>query len=122
MKITLELSPRIWLLLARAKLKQWRFRKVEKQGGMTYTDNDLVYAAYARCLCGAGLAFPEGCGGFHYWDCSDILTGRAIKSGEPGAMIHQDKLPFAFFDIKSERANSARGVSTRGIKSIPSVN
>lgn len=122
MKVTIELNPKIWLLIARSKLKQWRFRKVEKLGGTTYTDSDLVYAAYARCLCGAGLAFPEGCGGFHYWDCSDILTGRAALSGTPGALLHQDKLPFAFYEIKSERANSARGVTTRGSKRIPSTN
>lgn len=37
----------------------------------------LVYAATARCPCGAGLAYEAGVGIRGYWDCSDILLGIA---------------------------------------------
>lgn len=79
-----------------------------------YSDAELRYAATARCSCGAGLAYPA----FEYnmhgaWDCADILTGRAIPSGQPGAVTHTDRLPFAFYEIKSEDQPSANGTTTR---------
>lgn len=79
-------------------------------------DEDLIYAAAARCPCGAGLAYRRNAGPFGdkaHWDCSDILTGRAIPSGQPGAKTHTDRLPFAFYEIKSERQPSANGATTR---------
>lgn len=83
----------------------------------------LVYAASARCPCGAGLAYdPAGeVGGEddtpHYkpnaWDCSAILLGTAILKGQPGAVQHTGVLPFAFYEIKSENQPSAGGATTR---------
>ena len=78
-----------------------------------YTDADLRYAATSRCPCGAGLAYPLDSGIHGSWDCSDILTGRAVPSGDPGAVQHTDRLPFAFYEIKSEDQPSANGATTR---------
>ncbi len=85
--------------------------KIEfKEPKEIYTDDELRYAAYARCDCGAGLAYPKGLS-FHdcsAWDCSDILTGRA----QPGTK-HSDKYPFAFYEIRSEDQPSVKGATTR---------
>lgn len=85
-----------------------------------WRDDELRYAATARCACGAGLAYaPTDTGegtpfkGPSAWDCSDILTGRAIESGEPGAKTHDEAAPFAFYEIKDESQPSARGATTR---------
>jgi len=76
----------------------------------------LVYSAYARCPCGAGLAydpcFEDENSVFvgplsGYWDCSAILLGAA------GSTKHTAKLPFAFYDILSEGQPSACGATTR---------
>jgi hypothetical protein len=88
-------------------------------------EKHLVYAATSRCPCGAGLAYnPDGPSGqIHsgYWDCSDILLGRAIPFGEPGAVQHEARLPFVFYEIKSEHQPSARGATTRPAKGDPSA-
>ena len=79
------------------------------------TDGELVYSATARCPCGAGLAHWDKCtpeDGWA-WDCSDLLTGRAIKKGEEGAKVHTAVLPFNFYEVKSERQPSAGGMTTR---------
>ncbi len=78
----------------------------------------MTFAATARCQCGAGLAYDKTCvaepfRGPSYWDCSAILLGEAIPSGQPGAVEHTDRLPFAFWEIKSEHQPSARGATTR---------
>lgn len=65
----------------------------------------LRYAATACCPCGLGLAYRRG---DDYWDCSGILLGTA----DPDAQ-HTAKLPFTFYEIKSERQPSARGATTR---------
>lgn len=79
--------------------------------------NRIVYAAYNRCPCGAGLAydpaFEDQDSVFKgplsgYWDCSAILLGTADKTVQ-----HTDKLPFAFYEIKSEQQPSAQGVTAR---------
>ena len=88
---------------------------------MTWKDEELRYSATARCACGAGLAYaPKDPGdpslpfkGPSSWDCSDILTGRAIPKGEPGWVTHSDKYPFIFYEIKDETQPSARGATTR---------
>lgn len=80
------------------------------------TAADLVYAAYARCPCGAGMAYdPHGESGkvSGYWDCSAILLGEAIETGQPGAVMHEARLPFAFYKVLSERQPSANGATTR---------
>lgn len=75
----------------------------------------LVYAAYKRCPCGAGLAYdPAGedtDSPFHgpsSWDCSAIILGTADNTVQ-----HTGKLPFAFYEIKSENQPSAGGATTR---------
>ena len=80
------------------------------------TDSDLVYAATARCPCGAGIAHlrtAKAYGDTAVWDCADILTGRAIPSGQAGFKQHTAVLPFVFYEIKSEKQPSANGASTR---------
>ena len=79
-----------------------RFRKKRTEKPKPLKDKDLTYSQSARCTCGAGLAY----GGSRptAWDCSDILTGRAIESGKPGAVQHSDLYPFTFWEIKSERS------------------
>ncbi len=74
-------------------------------------EKDLVYAAYARCPCGAGMAYASG---LKYWDCSEILLGRADVGQK-----HQAQLPFAFYEIKSENQPSANRCSTRPDKAMP---
>lgn len=74
----------------------------------------LVFAATARCACGAGLAYERGADPFKgYWDCSAILLGEAIPTGEPGSVQHTAKLPFIFWEIKGEGQPSADGATTR---------
>jgi len=80
---------------------------VEPRPG-THKLEDLVFAAYTRCPCGLGMAHVKGCGGFSYWDCSGILMGTADET-----MKHTDKLPFVFYDVKSELQPSAQGATTR---------
>jgi hypothetical protein len=70
----------------------------------------LVYAATSRCPCGAGLAYASG---DDAWDCSAILLGEAIPTGQPDAVQHTAKLPFVFYEIKSENQPSANGATTR---------
>ena len=72
----------------------------------------LVYAATARCQCGAGLAYLPGSGA-RAWDCSAILLDEAIPKDQEGSVRHDDIYPFAFYEIKSEIQPSARGATTR---------
>lgn len=79
---------------------------------------DLIYAAEARCPCGAGLAYEKDAGPYGdkaVWDCSAILLDAAIPSGQPGSVQHTGQLPFVFYDIKSEKQPSAGGVTTRPV-------
>jgi hypothetical protein len=95
-----------------------------------FKDEDLIYASTSRCPCGAGLAYPGHASKkqmkqwrpdsvfllWDHWDCSDILTGRAIPSNLLGSKTHTDKLPFSFYEIKSENQPSANGRTTRPSK------
>ena len=83
--------------------KQKRFDNRMKTNHI-FKDDELVYAATAKCPCGHGLAYPEGCGPSHHWDCSAILKGIANKD-----VKHTGKMPFMFYSIKSE--NSERGTT-----------
>ena len=75
---------------------------------------DLIFAAYQRCPCGAGLAYEKKSDPFKgYWDCSAILLGTAIPSDEPGSVPHTAKLPFVYHEIKGENQPSANGATTR---------
>lgn len=83
----------------------------------------LIFAASSRCPCGAGLAYdPLGedasspFKGPSYWDCSSIILGTAVASGQPGSVQHTDRLPFIFYEIKSEDQPSANGATTRPAK------
>lgn len=86
---------------------------------MSYRDSDLVYAATSRCPCGAGLAYARndpGNGVFKgpsAWDCSAILKGEAVPSGQPDSVTHTAELPFAFYEVLSEDQSSAAGATTR---------
>lgn len=89
-----------------------------------FKDSELIYAATARCECGAGLAYPPNAEPeedsvfkyWDYWDCSAILKGEAIPQDQEGAVKHIGKLPFTFYEIKSENQPSANGVTTRPFK------
>jgi len=85
-----------------------RYQEFEK-GTKPFTDDELRYAAYNRCPCGHGLAYPKNCRLNHFWDCSAILKGIADTKVQ-----HTGKLPFMFYSIKSEDQPSARGATTRG--------
>lgn len=72
-----------------------------------FADDELLYAAFSRCRCGAGLAYPKRIGMHGAWYCADVLTGRA----RPGP--DHEVLPFAFWSIKEEDPPSAPGATTR---------
>lgn len=77
------------------------------------TESDLIYAAYSKCPYGAGLAYVRGIGINGYWDCSDILLGRAKTKEEPGHVQHTGRMPFIFWEVLSEDQPSAKGATTR---------
>lgn len=69
----------------------------------------MIYAAYVRCPCGAGMAYEDNSDPFAgYWDCSAILLGTADVN-----VKHEAQLPFVFYEIKSEKQPSAEGATTR---------
>lgn len=77
-------------------------------------EHELIYSAYHRCSCGAGLAYPEGIGPKRgAWDCAEILKGKANTK-----VLHTTKLPFSFFDVRSERDPKAKGRTTRPLSKI----
>lgn len=88
------------------------FKRIFRPQGPPFKEKQLVYASIARCQCGAGLAYVPG-SSMNYWDCSHILTGKAIPAGQPGSCRHTDRLPFAFWEIKSELQPSQNGLTTR---------
>jgi len=73
------------------------------------TADDLVWAATARCKCGAGYVYPnftrspQG-----HWFCSASILGTA-----PAGSEHDCAKPFAFWSIKSDQQPSANGATTR---------
>ena len=52
--------------------------------------------------CGAGMAYAKGDG----WDCSAILLDTADVR-----VKHEARLPFVFYEVKSEHQPSAGGVT-----------
>jgi hypothetical protein len=87
----------------------------------------LIFAATARCDCGAGLAYdPASEGkpdlpfkGPSAWECGDILlfeTLSADKQAAVKAAVHTPALPFVFYEIKSENQPSASGRTTRPVE------
>jgi hypothetical protein len=83
-----------------------------RQTCVSYTakDEDLVYAAYSRCGCGAGLAYHKYIGIHGFWACSDVLCGRT-----PPDATHSVCLPFHSYAVKSEGQPSANGATTRKV-------
>lgn len=78
-----------------------------------FSDDELVYAANARCSCGAGMAYPKNIGMHGSWHCSDILTFRAATKDSADSVGHTSPLPFSFYSVKSENQPSACGATTR---------
>lgn len=88
------------------------------------TDIELMYAATARCRCGAGLAHPldhDLALAIRAWVCSAVLKGEGIATpqgfaalrGEPPPGDH-DALDFAFFKVREETSiNNTGGYTTR---------
>ena len=78
-----------------------------------FTDDELRYAAYERCLCGAGMAYPVSIGMRGSWNCSAILKGEALPASDPASVMHTGEKPFSFWKVKSEGQASTRGATTR---------
>lgn len=72
----------------------------------TYAEEELIYAARARCRCGAGLAYPNDGNVRGSWACSAVLKG-AEQAG------HDEPLPFVFYEIKSEFSSIESDATTR---------
>lgn len=86
--------------------QQQRAFEIRMTENPIFTDEELIYSRFTLCPCGHGLAYPKGCGPWHYWDCSAILKGISERT-----VLHTAQLPFAIFDVKSESAES----TTRGV-------
>lgn len=90
-----------------AELVAQRLKRADAGAG-DFTVYDLLFAAQFRCVCGAGMAYPDGIGIQGAWYCSSILLGQAAPGTE-----HTPAHPFAFYEIKSEGQSSQRGATTR---------
>ena len=78
-------------------------RKVEARmnaGTDPFKAEELEFATESVCPCGAKLAYPKGIGPHGSWDCSAILMDTAPHKGQPGAVTHTDRKPFAFWKVK----------------------
>lgn len=84
-----------------------------RMGQDSFTVYEILFAATARCNCGAGFAYPHGIGPRGQWECSEILLGKAIPSNQPDSKEHSAPLPFQFYEVKSEGQPSAAGQTTR---------
>jgi hypothetical protein len=73
-----------------------------------FTLEELIYAAYDKCNCGAGMAYPKGIGIQGSWYCGDILRGCGNQK-----KIHSSAMPFFMYELKSENQPSAKGATTR---------
>lgn len=80
------------------------------RGGRASLLGRLVFAAKARCDCGAGFAYDKR-SARPVWDCSSILLGDALLAGEASVSAHSR--PCEYFELVSERAPAAHGASTR---------
>lgn len=82
---------------------------------MTLTDHELLYAATARCACGAGMAYPLDASEalrLGAWLCSDVLKGNA----NPGTK--HDELPFAIWKVREETSINNTVGTTRPVGTI----
>lgn len=73
-----------------------------------FTLYELMFAAQFRCVCGAGMAYPDSIGTQGAWYCSAILLGQAAPDTE-----HTPAHPFSFYSVKSEGQPSVSGATTR---------
>lgn len=69
--------------------------------------SELVFAAFSKCKCGHGLAYPTNIGIHGGWHCSEILLGNASFTD-----LHVRAMPFSMYEIKSENQPSAKGHTT----------
>lgn len=92
---------------AEAETTEKRLKQAD-QGRGDFTLYELLYAAQFRCVCGAGMAYPDGIGIHGAWYCSAILLGQAAPGTE-----HTPAHPFAFYEVKSEAQPSRAGTTTR---------
>jgi hypothetical protein len=78
-----------------------------------FTDTTLLYAATARCNCGAGLAYPldsRSAVQMGAWVCSRVLRGEVPLDEES----RHDRLPFALYKVREETSiNNESGATTR---------
>lgn len=96
-----------------------------RDGARPFTADELTYSAAARCVCGAGFAYPKDCGMHGAWFCSALLRAdhgrlerRANAAGKEmlftaSGAEHELALPFSAYSIKSEGQPSACGATTR---------
>lgn len=86
-----------------------------------FSDDELRYAATARCKCGAGMAYPKDADHFGgskskwggAWFCSALLKSE----GDWATQSHSAGLPFAFYEVISEdQVARANGKTTRPAK------
>ena len=90
-------------------LEQSKIIKARIEKGDTFKAHELLFSAYSRCQCGAGLAYPKNImDPLHYWQCADMLMGEAIIPEG-----HSSMLPFTMYEILSESQPSAEGATTR---------
>lgn len=82
--------------------------KQADSGAGDFTVYELLFSAGFRCVCGAGMAYPDGIGMHGAWYCSAILLGQAAPETE-----HTPAHPFSFYSVKSEGQPSIRGATTR---------
>ena len=94
-----------------------------------YTPEELIYSAYKRCRCGAGLAYPKSCKDpYYFWGCGHIMSTdikfRPITQPtgpfDPGiiedenGVMHDGGFSFVFYEIKPETCKCVNGSTTRG--------
>lgn len=90
-----------------AESTEQRIKKAELGLG-DFTLHELLFAAQFRCVCRAGMAYPDGIGIHGAWYCSAILLGQAVPGTE-----HTPAHPFSFYEVKSEGQSSQNGATTR---------
>lgn len=76
-----------------------------------FDDYQLLYAATARCKCGAGMAYPldhEKAFKTAAWQCSTLLHGNAHLDD------YHEILPFSMWKVRKETSiNNREGLTTR---------
>ena len=102
-------SEKIMLEYHKEKVEEADNRWDRAKHGESFKDDELIYAATARCKkCGAGMACLKNVGSVRQWTCSNVLKDIGTDTGH-------DAFNFAFYEIKSELQPSANGETTRPI-------